>query len=316
MNPTLSTKQLFDAQHEPLQLKWLAGESGADRTLEPPNAKYPGMALVGHLNFIHPNRVQIVGPTEQKYLNGLKKPERQEAINNIFQCTSTSLVVYTGDTVDKDLTEAAANHGLPLCSSTLPSPIIIDALQSYLTRTLAPRETVHGVFIEVMGIGVLITGESGIGKSELALELLSRGHRMIADDAVELIRADSEYLVGQSLKHELLEFLEVRGLGIINVRTMFGETAVRHKKNVHFMVRLERLTKERLNKMDRLQAEVGSRKILDVSIPEVVLYVAPGRNLAVLVEAATRSHILRMWGMNTMDEFLDKHSALMNNNEK
>jgi HPr kinase/phosphorylase len=315
MNPTLSTKQLFDAQQEPLQLRWIAGESGADRTLEPPNAKYPGMALVGHLNFVHPNRVQVIGPTEQKYLNKLGQSQRREAINNLFRCPSTALVVITAEPVDDDLATTAEEYNLPFCSSPLPSPVVIDALQSYLTRTLAPRETVHGVFIEVMGIGVLITGESGIGKSELALELLSRGHRMIADDAVELIRSDPEYLVGQSLKHELLEYLEVRGLGIINVRTMFGETAVRHKKNVHFMVRLERLTQERLSKVDRLQAEIGSRTILDIKIPEVVLYVAPGRNLAVLVEAATRSHILRMWGMNTMDEFLEKHSSLISNNE-
>lgn len=315
MNPTLSTKQLFDAQQEPLQLRWIAGESGADRTLEPPNAKYPGMALVGHLNFVHPNRVQVIGPTEQKYLNGLEQSQRHEAISNLFQCPSTALVVITTEPVDDDLASTAEEYSLPFCSSPLPSPVVIDALQSYLTRALAPRETVHGVFIEVMGIGVLITGESGIGKSELALELLSRGHRMIADDAVELIRSDPEYLVGQSLKHELLEYLEVRGLGIINVRTMFGETAVRHKKNVHFMVRLERLTQERLSKLDRLQAEIGSRTILDIEIPEVVLYVAPGRNLAVLVEAATRSHILRMWGMNTMDEFLEKHSSLISNGE-
>ena len=316
MNPTLSTKQLFDAQQEPLRLRWIAGESGVDRTLEPPNAKYPGMALVGHLNFVHPNRVQVIGPTEQKYLNGLGQSQRREAINNLFQCPSTSLVVITTEPVDDDLAVTAEEYNLPFCSSPLPSPVVIDALQSYLTRALAPRETVHGVFIEVMGIGVLITGESGIGKSELALELLSRGHRMIADDAVELIRSDPEYLVGQSLKHELLEYLEVRGLGIINVRTMFGETAVRHKKNVHFMVRLERLTPERLCTVDRLQAEIGSRSILDIKIPEVVLYVAPGRNLAVLVEAATRSHILRMWGMNTMDEFLEKHSSLISNSKQ
>lgn len=315
MNPTLSTKELFDAQQEPLQLRWIAGAAGAARTLEPPNAKYPGMALVGHLNFVHPNRVQVIGPTEQKYLNELGQSSRQEAINNLFRCPSTALVVITIEPIDDDLATIAEEYNLPFCHSPLPSPVVIDTLQSYLTRALAPRETVHGVFIEVMGIGVLITGESGIGKSELALELLSRGHRMIADDAVELIRSDPEYLVGQSLKHELLEYLEVRGLGIINVRTMFGETAVRHKKNVHFMVRLERLTQERLSTVDRLQAEIGSRTILDIRIPEVVLYVAPGRNLAVLVEAATRSHILRMWGMNTMDEFLEKHTSLISKSE-
>jgi HPr kinase/phosphorylase len=311
MNPTLTASQLIEQQQQSLKLKWVAGKDGGDRSLEPPNAKYPGMALVGHLNFVHRNRVQVIGKTEQEYLGNFSGEERAQAIQDLFQCPSTSLVIVSAGEIDDDMIRAADENKLALCETTLPSPVAIDILQAFLTRALAPRETVHGVFIEVMGIGVVITGEAGIGKSELALELLSRGHRMIADDAVELMRSDPEYLVGQSLRHELLEYLEVRGLGIINVRTMFGETAVRHKKNVHFIIRLERLTPERLSDVERLQAEIGSRTILGVEVPEVVLYVAPGRNLAVLVEAATRSHILRMWGMNPMDEFLEKHSALI-----
>lgn len=316
MNPTLSTQQLFEAQQEALRLTWLAGEGGAERTLESPNAKYPGLALVGHLNYVHPNRVQVIGPTEQGYLDDLDSAQQQEAITNIVESPSTALVVLAGSIVNETLLNAASRRHLPIFGSTLPSPVIIDALQTYLTRALAARETVHGVFIEVMGIGVLITGEPGIGKSELALELLSRGHRMIADDAVELIRTNPEYLLGQSLNHELLEYLEVRGLGIINVRTMFGETAVRHRKGVHFIIRLERLTQECLENVDRVHGDVGSRNILDIAVPEVVLYVAPGRNLAVLVEAATRSHILRMWGMDMMNEFLEKHGALMQKNDQ
>jgi HPr kinase/phosphorylase len=183
-------------------------------------------------------------------------------------------------------------------------------LQYYLTRALAPRVTVHGVYLEVMGMGVLITGESGIGKSELALELLSRNHRLIADDAVELIRVGPDVLVGQC-PHVLSDYLEVRGLGILDVRLMFGETAVRHKKKLHLIVRMERIDKGKHSKIDRLQAQQKTRRILDVEVPEVTLYVGPGRNLSVLVEAATRAYILRMWGINPLEDFIKRQQAVM-----
>jgi HPr kinase/phosphorylase len=162
-----------------------------------------------------------------------------------------------------------------------------------------------------MGMGVLITGESGIGKSELALDLLSRNHRLISDDAVELVRVGPDVIVGQS-PHALSDYLEVRGLGILDVRLMFGETAVRHRKRLHLIVHLQKLNKRRMVRVDRLQTLSRTRKILDTDISEVILYVAPGRNLAVLVESATRAYILRMWGINPLEEFMKRHQALMN----
>lgn len=314
MNPTVTTNQLFTDQQPLLDLEWAAGKTGGDRELEAQNAEYPGMALVGHLNFVHPNRVQVIGRIEYQYLEKQSADERARTLDSLFGCDTTSLVVVTGRAPDSEMVDAANSTKMPLFVSSKPSPVVIENLQYYLARALAPRVSVHGVFMEVMGIGVLITGESGMGKSELALELLSRGHRLIADDAVELVHAGPNILVGQSLKHELLEYLEVRGLGILNVRTMFGETAVRHKKKVHFTVRLERLDKARLETMDRLLIEEKFRRFLDVDVPETLLLVAPGRNLAVLVEAATRTHILRMWGINPVEEFINKHESLINDN--
>jgi HPr kinase/phosphorylase len=311
MTPTLTARELFEAQQAPLKLRWLAGRAGEQRLLEPATAKYPGMALVGHLNFVHPNRVQILGSAEVEYLRRLPDHEHQQAIRNLFTCATTTLVIVANDeTVDPDLVAAADEAELPLLATPLGSPRIIDHLQHYLTRSLAARTTLHGVFLEVMGVGVLITGESGSGKSEVALELLSRGHRLIADDAVEFARTGPDVLIGRCPRM-LRDFLEVRGLGILHVRAMFGDTAVRPEKTLRLIVHLQPLTPERMAKVDRLQAEQKTRTILDVDIPEVVLYVAPGRNLAVLVEAATRAHILRMRGINPLEELMQRQQAGM-----
>jgi HPr kinase/phosphorylase len=309
--PILTVENLFQNQGEELKLNWVAGREGAGRLLEPITAKYPGMALVGHLNFVHPNRVQVLGDGEIEYLQRQDKTERARSVKALFSADRTAtVIVASGKRVPADFASAADQHKRALFSTSLPSPVVIDHLQYYLARALAPRITIHGVYMEVMGMGMLITGESGIGKSELALELLSRNHRLISDDAVELIRVGPDVVVGQS-PHALSDYLEVRGLGILDVRMMFGETAVRHKKKLHLIVHLQKLDKKRMVKVDRLAALSRTRNILDVDIPEVLLYVAPGRNLAVLVESATRAYILRTWGINPVDDFMDRHRALM-----
>jgi HPr kinase/phosphorylase len=311
MTPLVTVNDLFEQQSAPLRLKWIAGRTGENRLLEPTTAKYPGMALVGHLNRIHPNRVQVVGEQELAYLKKLPARERATLLADVFTCKRTAAVIISGNRRPAaELVRAADAHGLALFSSGLASPVVIDHLQYYLTRALAPRITVHGVYLEVMGMGVLITGESGIGKSELALELLSRNHRLIADDAVELVRVGPDVLVGQC-PHVLSDYLEVRGLGILDVRLMFGETAVRHKKKLHLIVRMEQIQKGKYSKVDRLQAQQKTRRLLDVEIPEVALYVGPGRNLAVLVEAATRAYILRMWGINPLEDFIKRQQAMI-----
>ncbi len=311
--PAVTTRDLFEAESGPLKLKWVAGETGQKRLLEPTTAKFPGMALVGHLNFVHPNRIQVIGEAELAYLSKLSTTEVETAIHQLFTCDKTAAVIVTNNRkVTPDLIAAANNVSLALFSSSLPSPLVIDHLQYYLTRALAPRLTVHGVYMEVMGMGVLITGASGIGKSELALELLSRNHRLIADDAVEFVRVGPDVLVGQC-PTLLSDYLEVRGLGILDIRLMFGETAVRHKKKLHLIVRLESILRQKMSKIDRLQSTQMTRTILEVEIPEVALFVGPGRNLAVLVEAATRAYILRMWGFDPLEDFMKRHQDHLNN---
>lgn len=316
MNNNLTAQDLFEAQRIPLGFTWLAGEKGKQRLLEPATAKFPGMALVGHLNFVHPNRVQVMGEAEIEYLYKLGKAPHRQALNELFSCAKTAVVVLAGvDNIPPDLPAAADALGLPLLSSPLASPKVIDHLQSYLTHALAAQTTLHGVYMEVMGVGVLITGESGMGKSELALELLSRKHRLIADDAVQFSRTSPDVLLGRS--PEILSgILEVRGLGILDARAMFGDTAIRSEKTLRLILRLEQMKKQNMGDIDRLQAEQITRRILDVDIPEVTLYVAPGRNLAVLVEAAAHSHILRMRGINPLDELKKRQQASMYKAEK
>lgn len=311
MNTLLTANDLFEAQQGPLKLTWLAGRTGNARLLEHETAKFPGMALVGHLNFVHPNRVQVLGSAEVEYIDRLSPEGRAQAVQRLFACdTSAAVIVANSQTVSPDLIAAADRAGLPLLSSPLPSPRVIDDLQYYLTRALAARVTLHGVFMEVQSMGVFLTGQSGIGKSELALELLSRGHRLIADDACEFARVGPDLLEGRC-PDTLCDFLEVRGLGILNVRAMFGETAVRRVKQLHLILRLEELTAANQGKIDRLQAEQQTRTILGIDIAEVALFVAPGRNLAVLVEAATRAHILRLRGVNPLQEFIQRQRTAM-----
>jgi HPr kinase/phosphorylase len=307
----LTAGELFEAQQAPLRLKWLAGRAGARRLLEPATARFPGMALVGHLNFVHPNRVQVLGHSEVAYLNRLDKAARAQAVRDLFACrTTTIVVVANGEKAAPDLVEGAEGAGLPLFISPLPSPKVIDRLSHYLTRALAGRIVLHGVFMEVLGLGVLLTGESGVGKSELALELLSRNHRLISDDAVEFARIAPDVLYGRC-PGILCDFFEVRGLGILNARAMFGENAVRREMTLRLIVHLEKMKRQRFAKIDRLQAEQKTRTILDVAVPEVTLVVAPGRNLAVLVEAAARNHILRMRGIDPLAELTQRQEQAM-----
>lgn len=312
MSTVLTAKDVFEAQRETLKLAWAAGCAGSDRLLEPATARFPGMALVGHLNYVHPNRVQVLGAGELAYLNErLSGAARDQALTDLFSCPSSAIVIVANtNTVSDELRAAADQAGMPLFTSLLPSPRVIHDLQYYLARALAEREILHGVFMEVMGLGVFLMGESGIGKSELALELLSRGHRLIADDACEFFRVSPDALQGRC-PDMLCDFLEVRGLGILNIRAMFGETAVRREKALHLIVRLKDLANHPHPTIDRLQAEQQTRAILGIDVVEVILFVASGRNLAVLVEAATRGHILRRRGVSALEDFTRRQQLMM-----
>ena len=291
-----------------MAMRWVAGVRGDERAIEPGDNHARRPSLVGYLNVIYPNKVQIIGTEELNYLDSLDSRQRWETVQKIINYRPTALIVTKDQPIPSDLRDAANESDTPLWHSPKRGHEIFTYLQYHLARLLARKETLHGVFMEVYSIGVLITGESGSGKSELALELLTRGHRLVADDAPEFTQIAPDVIDGHC--PELLQdLLEVRGLGVLNVREMFGHTAVKPSKYLRLVVHLRPLNAaEDLDGMKRLTGDVGYREILDVRIPQIAIPVAPGRNLAVLVEAAVRSHMLKSKGIDPAQTFMDRQA--------
>lgn len=304
---------LFRDMAEQLGLQWVAGQTGGKRTLSSETIQKPTLALIGHLNFVHPNRVQVLGCAEMDYLRGLTDAALQDAINHLFSTELAAIVIANGEAVPAMLTGSANRTETPLFASSLASPVLMSHLGHYLTQRLAEATSIHGVFLEVLGTGVLIKGDAGVGKSELALELITRGHRLIADDVVELKHVAPETLEG-NCPPMIRDFLEVRGLGILNIRFLFGETAVKMRKNLKLIVELvqaEEIGEVGLNRLDMV---ASTETILSVGIPKVRIPVAAGRNLAVLVEVAVRNHILKSRGINPVEQFIKRQQAAIDRN--
>lgn len=305
---SVSVDELFRDLADQLNLQWIAGLNGGNRILSSETVQKPTLALIGHLNFVHPNRVQVLGCAEMTFLQELTPTGLNEAIDHLFSTELAAIVVSNGESVPAILKEAADRTETPLLSSPLASPILMSHLGHYLTQRLAESTLMHGVFMEVLGSGVLFKGDAGVGKSELALELVTRGHRLVADDVVELKHVAPDTLEG-SCPELIRDFLEVRGLGILNIRYLFGEMAVKRQKNLKLIVELvqpEEIGEVGLNRIDMV---ASSETILGVAIPKVRIPVAAGRNLAVLVEVAVRNHILKSRGINPVDQFMARQQA-------
>ena len=307
----ISARELFEQQRERLGLRWLAGLNGESRVLEAGDTVARRPSLAGYLNAIYPNKVQILGSEELTWLDGLDSRQRWETIAKIIGFAPLALVISKDQTCPEDLRLAAEEYGTPLWTSPKRGHELLNHLQYHLARTLAPRVTLHGVFMEIYSIGVLITGESGSGKSELALELITRGHRLVADDAPEFTQIAPDVLDGTS-PEMLQDMLEVRGLGVLDIRQMFGDTAVKKNKYLRLIVHL---TKPHLEPqpggMERILGDLSVRRVLDLDVPQITLPVMPGRNLAVLTEAAARAHILRAKGVDPAAAFMARHSHFL-----
>ena len=303
--PQISVEQLFEDNADALKLAWVSGPRKPSPYLDSTEINQASQGLIGHLNLVHPNWIQIFSRTEAAYFASLGEDAQREALSRLSDSGLTCIIVADGETPPPTLAEFATARDVPLLTSALHSLQIIWVVRTYLGRALAEFVTRHGVFLDVLGMGVLITGESGVGKSELALELISRGSGLVADDVVELYHIAPETLEGRS--PELLkDFLEVRGLGMLNIRTIFGETAVRTKKNLKLIVQLERPVGGVIPGLERLPLNASAEDIMGISVRKVVLPVAAGRNLAVLAEAAVRNYVLQLRGIDSTQEFIQR----------
>ncbi len=307
MTQVQTLQDLMDRIGPRLKLRWLSAQPDPPQPLRGAAAAIAGQSLVGSLNCIHPNRLQVIGQPELVYLADLGQTAYAETIEKLFTGRPAGVIFADDIRPAQTFLDWSQRTGTPLLGSPVGDGEVVSHLQFFLTNALAERITVHGVFMEVLGMGVLLTGDPAIGKSELALDLVNRGQRLIADDAPEFAHVAPETLHG-SCPALLRDFLEVRGLGVLNIRAMFGESAVRQSKSLNLVVDLRSLDEAELAGIDRLSGTLSARSILGVAIPKVTMPVAPGRNLAILVEAAVRHQILRIRGYDASVDFTERQT--------
>jgi HPr kinase/phosphorylase len=310
----ISAEALFDAHRHMLKWEWIAGHTHPERRFDEVAVRDAQSAadLVGYLNYIHPYRVQIVGRREVDYLEAVAEAQERR-ISRIVGLEPPAVVVADGRTPPDRLVAMCERASIPLFCTRESAGHVIDVLRGYLGQHFAERTSRHGVFMDILGLGVLLTGESGLGKSELGLELISRGHGLVADDVVDLFRV-SQTAIEARCPELLRNLLEVRGIGLLDIKAIFGETAVRRKMRLKLIVHMVR--KETLERdFERLPHETLYEEVLGMPVRKVIIAVDAGRNLAVLVEAAVRNTVLQLRGIDTYKEFIKRHRDLMDRGE-
>lgn len=312
MKPSgISADVLFEDHRESLRWQWVAGLGASERRFDDlaVSAARSGADLVGYLNYIHPYRVQVIGEREVAYLAKSTVEDCARRVARIVTLEPPVLIVADGQVAPDALVSMCERSHIPMFATHESAAFVIDVLRAYLSKHFAERQSMHGVFMDILGLGVMITGESGLGKSELGLELISRGHGLVADDAVDLYRINQTTIEGRC--PELLQnLLEVRGIGLLDIKAIFGETAVRRRMRLKMIVHLVR--KETMERdYDRMPHEPLYQQVLGIPVRKVVIQVVAGRNIAVLVEAAVRNTILQLRGVDTYQEFTQRHRRAM-----
>lgn len=308
-NPAITVSDFILHAPPALELEVLCGADGAgERLIKLARIQKLGLALAGFTNYIHPGRLQIVGQSEIWFLGQLEPERRLEAIRNLGLENIACVLITKALDPPAEFVREAERSRLPLLRTPLLSSVAINLVTDYLQEMLAPRIQRHGVLLDLYGLGVLIEGASGIGKSECALDLIAHGHRLVSDDVVEIRRIGTERLLGAS--PELLrEHLEIRGLGILNIRDLFGVSALSNVKTIDLSIKLERW--DEASEVDRLGIDERKVEILGVNVPQFLIPVSPGRNLSTLVETAARVQLLRLRGYNPAQRFVQRHAKLL-----
>lgn len=297
---------------EKFDLELISGEEGINRPIVTSDLSRPGIELAGYFNFYPAERIQLLGKTELTFTERLNDMDRQDRFDRLCTDITPAIIISRGMEVPNDLLEASERESVPLLRTRQKTTRFSSLLTNYLESKLAPTTAVHGVLVDVYGIGVLITGKSGVGKSETALELVKRGHRLVADDCVEIRQEDENTLVGTS--PELIEhLLEIRGLGIINVMTLFGAGAVRSYKRISVVMDLELWDQNK--QYDRLGLDEEKMRIIDMDLPKLTIPVRPGRNLAVIIEVAAMNFRLKRMGVNAAEQFSNRLADVIEDSE-
>lgn len=307
--PKVRTKDLMDHFH----LELISGEEGINRPITMSDLSRPGLEMAGYFTYYPKERVQLLGKTEISFFERLLDSEKRHRMDSLCTDITPAIIVTRDMHVPPELIESSERNGVPVLRSPLKTTRLASRLTNFLESRLAPTTAVHGVLVDIYGVGVLLTGKSGVGKSETALELVKRGHRLVADDCVEIRQEDQDTLVGSA--PELIEhLLEIRGLGIINVMTLFGAGSVRSFKRITLVMNLELW--EQGKQYDRLGLEEEKVKIIDTEITKLTIPVRPGRNLAVIIEVAAMNFRLKRMGLNAAEQFTNKLADVIEEHEQ
>jgi len=302
--PSCTIQQLLDDVQYDLKLVLVAGQSGLDRRISSSRIQKPGLALTGFTEHLHPERLQVFGNTEISYLRTLTLEQQQTVLHKVFESNLACVVVTKDLEVPAPLIEGCQRTGLALMRTPLVSSAFISQVQSFLEESLTASSSLHGVLVDVFGVGVLLLGKSGIGKSEIALDLVMRGHRLVADAIVNLVRRGGDvYGHGNEM---IQHHMEIRGLGILNIKDLFGVASVRDRKKIELVIELVEWNSGA--EYDRLGLEQESMNILGAELPHAVVPVRPGRNMTTIVEVAARNHLLKLRGHHSAQEFADRLS--------